>query len=245
MTSTLSTLLVSTLLATAAAVAPPPRRVVPPVTRRIATSTTLGTPTAEFDVEKCILNAKSEDEVSHCMAIFDEFEPAEESAESLPLDALDACILGATCEDDVQDCIQANAEAEARAELASSIEQCVTQEEMLAITSGKQPAAAPILRDPIEECIVNAASEDEVQECLQTVPPASLMDGTDSEGDDELDQCILGAPSEDAVQACLQASEARAAAFEALRTGLVECIHVATCEEDVEACMLAAEAKMA
>jgi len=74
-----------------------------------------------------------------------------------------------------------------------------------------------------------------VQECLASAeqPPPSPMN--------ELDACILSAASEDEVQACLQSSEARAAAFETMRTGLAECIRAAGSEDEMEACLVDAD----
>jgi len=63
-----------------------------------------------------------------------------------------------------------------------------------------QPAAA---QQSLEECILNALSEDGVQECMQ------LADEAATDEVDELDVCLMQALSEDGVQECMQMADER------------------------------------
>ena len=78
-------------------------------------------------------------------------------------------------------------------------------------------------RTELEECILAAASEDEVQACLAAEderaiphPPAKLATASSAKGPaeplTEVEECILAAASEDEVQACVAAEDAREAA---------------------------------
>jgi len=220
------------LLPTAAAVAARPANAVSSARRLSLNKHAKVAPV--FDLDSCILEAKSEDEVGYCMALADEFEvPAYQSADNDLEEAnpLELCVLEAKSEDEVQACMQAHTEAEARAALAEKVLECQSAEEIQAALAGKEAPVA-VVHDPVEECILNAASEDEVQECLQ------MDDKADDTPMDELDLCILAARSEDGVQSCLQEHEAREAAFDTLRSTLATCIGDAADDDEMEACII-------
>jgi len=101
----------------------------------------------------------------------------------------------------------------------------------------------------VEQCILDAKSEDEVQACLQIedeehfVSEATLK--TLSDDLESLDECILHATSEDEVQACMQLSdegvwdEAEKEAPSNNITSLGSCLQSAKSKAAIEECVLA------
>lgn len=120
-------------------------------------------------LEACILDAESEDDVQACMQEFD----AEYEVHDEPVDALEACILDAKSEDDVARCMQLDDERlEAQEHLEASFMSRSPPMRDANLIRAKAEAAAvlPSERDEpteLEACIVNAASEDDVQACME------------------------------------------------------------------------------
>jgi len=208
-------------------------------------------PSIDAQLEECILEAKSEDEVQDCMQRFEnELELSEPDPE---LSELDACIVSAKSEDGVQECISAAHFTASKDELSASVEQCQSAAEIKECldasewsnptpTGAVSQATSAPSRTLMEECIVSASNEDEVKMCLEMEFDEEV---TASEPLNALDECILWAGSEDGVKACLEAEEARVDSFDKLRSALAAKLRAATSDADMEACIHNAEMRLA
>ena len=108
-------------------------------------------------LEQCILGAKSEDEVQSCMIDYDEALDAAGYEEDVS--PLEACLLNADGEVEVEACI-AKYDNEASPNISHDHDNRPT-----AMTTDYDVAEALGMKR-VEECILDAKSEDEVQMCM-------------------------------------------------------------------------------
>jgi len=124
------------------------------------------------ELEACIVNAASEDDVQACMELYEDEVHTGMMGDG-PIDAFEACILDAKSEDDVARCMQLDDERlEAQEHLEASFMSRSPPMRDANLIRAKAEAAAvlPSERDEpteLEACIVNAASEDDVQACME------------------------------------------------------------------------------